>query len=186
MQYVKGFRGLAMKANPVFAAAAVLVPVTALILSLSLGGVQSLKYVHVLTGVLWTGIDVFMGFVVGPVIGGLTPEERASVFRRLTPKMTFLMPTLAAVTITGGNYLAMDVGVFTFSNTWFLAAVALATLLSIQGFGVILPNEIRVYNEIVSESPDVDRIGRLGLWNARLGGVQGVLQILIVFVMVNI
>lgn len=174
------------RANPWFAAAVVMVPVVALVLSLFFGGVESLKYVHVLTGVLWTGIDVYMGFVVGPVIGGLEPEERAAVFQRLTPKMTFLMPSLAAVTITGGVYLSMDIGVFTFSNPWFTAAVVLATLLSIQGFGVILPNEIRVYREIASDSPDVDRIGRLGLWNARLGGLQGVLQIAIVYVMVNL
>jgi hypothetical protein len=52
-----------------------------------------------MAGVLWTGIDLFMGLVLGPVLGGLSPEERASVLFRFTPKMTFLMPVLATVAI---------------------------------------------------------------------------------------
>ena len=27
-----------------------------------------LNFVHVMTGALWTGIDLFMGFIIGPVL----------------------------------------------------------------------------------------------------------------------
>lgn len=27
-----------------------------------------LNFVHVITGLLWTGIDLFMGFVIGPIM----------------------------------------------------------------------------------------------------------------------
>lgn len=28
-----------------------------------------LNFVHVMCGVMWTGIDLFMGFIVGPICG---------------------------------------------------------------------------------------------------------------------
>ena len=56
-----------------------------------------------MAGVLWTGIDLFMGTVLGPVIGGLNDEQSAALFQRLTPKTAFLLPSLAVVTIVGGS-----------------------------------------------------------------------------------
>jgi uncharacterized membrane protein len=43
-----------------------------------------LVYVHVMAGVLWTGTDLFIGLVLGPVGGGLDPQERGSFFARFT------------------------------------------------------------------------------------------------------
>jgi hypothetical protein len=71
-------RGTADRANPAFAVGAVLVPLLALGYAATLGSVQVHTYVHVMAGVLWTGIDVFMALVLGPVLGGLSVEERAS------------------------------------------------------------------------------------------------------------
>jgi hypothetical protein len=235
-------RGTAERANPAFAAAVVAVPPLALAAALTAGSVRAHTYVHVLAGVLWTGIDLFMGLVLGPVLGGLNDESRAAVFRRFTPKMTFLMPSLALVTIAGGVTLATRLGVFPHSGPWtalmstaivvpgllligrqfrafrdrrwlaaaavagtahaawladalpafamtspeMLAALVIATLLSVIGFGVLLPGEVRMYLEMVSEDPDAGLIGRIGMRNARLAAVQGALQLAIVFVMVHI
>ncbi|MDY7083027.1 MAG: hypothetical protein SXQ77_11660 [Halobacteria archaeon] len=186
MDTIDRIKDLVMRANPLFAVSVVVLPVSALIYALTFGSTTALNYVHVMTGVLWTGIDIFMGLVLGPVLGGMDVDERADVFERLVPKMTFLMPTLAAVTITAGVELAQRIGVFSLSNHWILAALVIATALSVQGFGVILPNEIRVYLELSSEKPNKDKISRLGMRNAKLGGVQGALQIGIVFVMANL
>lgn len=98
---------MAGRANPAFAVGVVGVPLAALGYAVTVGTLQHHTYVHVIAGVLWTGIDLFMALVLGPVLGGLDVDERASVFQRFTPKMTFLMPTLALVTIAGGISLAM-------------------------------------------------------------------------------
>ena len=66
----------------------------------------------------WTRSDLFVALVVGPVLRGLETAERASVFERFTPKMTFLMPTLALVTILGGITLAMRMGLFEHAHPW--------------------------------------------------------------------
>lgn len=238
----RGIGGLARQANPAFAVGSVAVPLIAFAGAVASGNIRALTYVHVMAGVLWTGIDLFMGLVLGPVLGGQEPEERASFFSSFTPKMTFLMPTLATVTIAGGILLAIRLGKFpnadpwlalltaatlipvilligyqfdavtdpktlgvlgvavlgsgaylvttlpTFAMTswWVIAALVIVTLLSVQGFGVILPGEIRIYRQVVSENPDVDLISDIGLRNAKLGGLQGVLQLAIVFVMVGL
>ncbi|MFB6159839.1 MAG: hypothetical protein ABEJ61_01525 [Haloferacaceae archaeon] len=232
------------RANPAFAAGAVAVPLAAFALAATVGTTELLTYVHVMAGVLWTGIDVFMALVLGPVIGSLGVEERASWFERFTPKMSFLMPTLATVTIFAGITLAVRIGVFPNAGPWiglftfvafvtatlllgrvfdaltdrrwlaFLALVAVGNgaylaaelaaagtrlpgtrpiivlvlavmvVLTVLGFGFLLPNEVLVYLETISEDPDRERIGRLGLRNAKLSGVQGGFQLAIVALMV--
>jgi hypothetical protein len=231
-------RGMATRANPAFGAGAVLVPVALFAGAVLFGTVQQLTYVHVMAGVLWTGIDLFMAMV----LGGLAVEERAAVFQRFTPKMSFLMPTLAFVTIFGGMVLAADLGLLPGLAAWgglfsvvamgpallaggyqfdaftdwrwlalfgvivgggavsfvanlgtfampgpaVLAAMAVVTVLTIIGFGVLLPGEIRMYLEMTSEAPDADLIGAIGMRNAKLSGVEGVLQLSIVAIMVYI
>ncbi|MFB6102074.1 MAG: hypothetical protein ABEJ73_05860 [Haloplanus sp.] len=117
---------MAQRANPAFAVGAVAVPVAALCYALLFAPVVHHIYVHVMAGVLWTGIDLFMALVLGPVLGGLPVEERASVFQRFTPKMAFLMPSLALTTIGGGVTLAERMGVFPHSQPW-IALLTLAT-----------------------------------------------------------
>lgn len=237
----RGVRGLAVQANPTYALAVVLVPIGALMVAIGTNDLRLLGYVHVMAGVIWTGIDLFMGAVIGPVVGSLEPEQRAGFFKTFTPKMTFLMPVLSLVTIAGGIVFALRMGkfphadpwlalmtaahlpiipivarqynaltdrrtlaiaglaivgtgaflartlpAFAMTDPWIVAALAIATLLTTIGVGVLLPGEINIYLEIISPSPDVDRIGRIGLRNAKLAGVQGLLQLSIIYVMVNL
>jgi len=99
--------GMAERANPAFAAGAVGIPVAALVYAVTVAPLVHHTYVHVMAGVLWTGTDLFMATVLGPVLGGLAVDERASVFERFTPKTSFLLPSLALVTIAGGITLAL-------------------------------------------------------------------------------
>jgi len=172
-------------ANPIFITVALVLPIGSLIYALNLGPLQFLNWVHVMTGLLWTGIDLFMGAIMGPVLGGIEPQDRAKVFRRLIPKMTFLMPTLAAVATTSGLELAQRLG-WSLADPWVLTALVLSIILAIQGFGLLLPNEIRIFRQVLSSTPDVERIARLGMINARLGGLQGIFQLAVIVAMVNI
>ena len=69
-----------------------------------------LNFIHVFCGLLWTGIDLFMGFVLGPILRVVDLAARKAVLLRLTPRTLFLMPTLAIITGTTGWYLAEDMG----------------------------------------------------------------------------
>lgn len=164
----------------------VLVPVAALGLALVSRRFVFLDYVHVLSGGLWTGIDIFLGLVIGPILGRMSGPARADFVQRLVPTMLFLMPTLASVTITAGIYLAASEGIFNLGYLAIQLAGVLVILLAAQGFGIFLPNELRIVLELRRPRPDLTRIGRLGLINARLAGVQALLQVGLIFVMANL
>lgn len=231
---------MATRANPAFGVGAVFVPLGLLLVATVFGTTQQLTYVHVMSGILWTGIDLFMAMVVGPVLGGLDVDQRAAVFQRFTPKMTFLMPTLASTTIIGGMVLSSRMGYLPGLAAWgglfaivamgaslvavafqfdaftdrrwialfavivgggaasllanlgslgmpgpaILASLGIVSILTVLGFGVLLPGEARMYLEMTSDQPDTDLIGRIGMRNAKLSGVEGVFQLSIIAVMV--
>jgi len=232
--------GMGHRANPAFAGAVVVVPLAALGYALTVASIQGHTYVHVMAGVLWTGFDVIMGTVLGPVVGGLDDEESAAVFSRLTPKSAFLLPTLATVTIASGLTLAQRVGMFPHAEPWLalftavnlvpvllligwrlncygdrrwqavfalvtvaslawvaltigdlqmtepavVVALAIVTVLSVQGFGFLMPGEVRMYFEMISADPDASVIAAIGKQNAMLGGVQGFFQLILILDMV--
>lgn len=145
-----------------------------------------LDYAHVLSGGTWTGIDLFMGLVVGRILSRLSNEARVEFIRQLIPVMLFVMPTLASVTITAGIYLAISMGIFSLSHIAFIAAGIIVIILLVQGFGIFLPNEVRIVLELNKESPEVQKISRLASINFKLAGVQAFFQFAIIFVMANI
>jgi hypothetical protein len=145
-----------------------------------------LNFVHVMAGVLWTGIDLFMGFVIGPILRRVPLEARRAIVCRLMPRMLFLMPTLAVVTGTAGWYLALARGYLDLPYPafgWVAAALAIITVLTIQGTGVLLPINLTVYFELRKTAPDGARIARLMRAYVRMVAVQGALQVAIIVVM---
>ncbi len=145
-----------------------------------------LNFVHVFAGLLWTGIDLFMGFVIGPILRHVDLATRRALVARLMPRMLFLMPTLAIVTTTAGWFLAERRGFLDLPLPelwWVVAALAIVAVLTIQGFGVLLPTNLRVYFELRKEAPDIQRVGRwmrLYIW---VIASQGLLQVAIIVVM---
>jgi len=232
--------GMGQRANPAFAVGVVAVALAALSYATTMASIQNHTYVHVMAGVLWTGTDLFIGAILGPVIGGLDEEASAAVFERLTPKTAFFLPSMAFLTIATGIPLALRLGVFPNAGPWLalftffnvvpillllgwrlnafddwrwqlpfavgavgslawvattigafrmtepalVVALALVTLLSVQGFGFLMPGEIRIYKQMVSPSPDASVISAIGQQNAKLGGLQGLVQLVLIADMV--
>lgn len=162
-----------------------LIPIIAFIGALLSGSFLYLDYVHVITGGTWTGIDLFMGLVLSRVLRSLSVPQRAEVAKRLTPKTLFLMPALASVAITSGIYVAMNTGAFSSQPQLMIAAGIVVAILTIQGFGILLPNSLRIILEISKEKPDVTKIAKLNMRNLRISGSQAAFQILIIFIMAN-
>ncbi len=150
------------------------------------GSLWALNFVHVMSGVLWTGIDLFMGFVVGPVMRSLPPPARRAMVLRLMPKMLFLLPTLAIMTGTTGWFHARAIGFLDLGwpeYGWVLAALVLVGVLTVQGLGVLLPSNLLVYFELRKPAPDAARIGRLMRRYVVAVALQGVLQVGMIVVM---
>jgi hypothetical protein len=146
----------------------------------------ALNFVHVLAGLMWTGIDLFMGFMVGPVLRKLDPPIRRAFTLRLMPRMIFLMPTLAIITGTAGWYLAQQLGYLELpypQRYWVIGALVVIAILTIQGFGVLLPTNLRVLLELAKEQPDVARIGGWMRTYVRATAFQGSMQVAIIVIM---
>ena len=56
-----------------------------------------LNFVHVLSSLLWTGVDLYMGFVLGPILRRLDLPARRNIVMQLTPRTLFLMPTVSII-----------------------------------------------------------------------------------------
>ncbi len=145
-----------------------------------------LEFVHVFSAILWTGIDLFMGFVVGPILRRLDPGVRRAVITRLVPRTLFLMPTLAIVGGTSGWFLAEQLGYFDLPMPylwWVIAAVAILVVLTVQGLGILLPTNLRVYLELRKPQPDGARVARLMRFYIFVVASQGVMQVAMVVIM---
>jgi len=145
-----------------------------------------LNFVHVFAGLLWTGVDLFMGFVVGPVMRQSPVETRRSMTAGLVPRTLVLMPTLSIITSTSGWFLAVQLGYLNVGYPefwWVIAALAIITVLTIQGLGILLPTNLRLYYEIQKPAPDHVKITHWMRAYLRVVAVQGTMQVLIIVVM---
>ena len=145
-----------------------------------------LQFVHVFSALLWTGVDLFMGFVVGPIMRRMPPDARRAFTMRLVPRMLFLMPTLSIVGGTSGWFLAQQLGYFDLDYPqlwWVIVAVAILVILTVQGIGMLLPTNLTVYFELRKPQPDVERINRLMRFYIFLVASQGVMQVVMVVIM---
>jgi hypothetical protein len=168
--------------NLVYVGAALAVLVAAVMI----GSAWLLNFIHVMSGLMWTGIDLFMGFVIGPIMRRLPIPARRAIILRLMPKMLFLMPTLAILTGTAGWYHARMLGLLQLpwpEYGWVLAALLIIAGLTVTGFGVLLPTNLAVYFEMRRPQPDGARISRLMKRYLMFMTLQGLMQVGIIVVM---
>jgi hypothetical protein len=147
-----------------------------------------LRWVHVMSGVLWTGIDLFLGFIIGPIMRRLPFETRRSMIGALIPRTMVLMPTLAIVTGTAGYYLAQRMGFLDLGYPefwWVAAALAILVVLTVQGLGILTPVNILVYLEMLKARPDADKIARWMKIYVRVVAIQGTMQVAMIMIMVK-
>ena len=129
----------------------IVLPIGALILAITTTNLLLLDYVHVFTSILWTGTDIFMAFLLGPILRKVSLSTRKEIISWLMPKMVFYMPTVASVTTTAGYFLASKMGLITVEPPvvyWITTVLIIVTVMLIQGLGILLPTNIRVYYEL--------------------------------------
>ena len=145
-----------------------------------------LNFVHVSTSLIWTGLDLFMGFVLGPILRRVEVPVRREMVGRLTPKTLFLFPTVSIISGTTGWYLAVHLGYTAMpwpAYGWVAAALVLVTLMTIQGLGFLTPVNVAVCLELQKPVPDMKWIGT---WMSRYFyavAAQGLMQVTIIVVM---
>jgi len=160
----------------------------AMLVAIALKSVFLLNWVHVLSGVLWTGADLFMGFIVGPVLRSLDIAARTAVISYLVPRTLLYFPVVALTAGTAGWHLAGWLGYTNPAHPlhgWAMFALGLVIVMTIVGLCFILPNNLRVWKELHRPAPDRDRVVRLNRINIWLAGGQGVMQVAMILIMAH-
>src|SRR5919107_3684773 len=166
----------------------VIIPIVAVVVAIISANLLLLNYIHVFTAILWTGTDIFMAFLLGPVLRNVSLSTRKEIIAWLMPKMVFYMPTVASVTTTAGYFLASKMGLITLESPvvyWITTVLIIVTVMLIQGLGILLPTNIRVYHELRKKEPDIAKIQRLMRRYVKVVATQAILQFVIIFIMAN-
>jgi hypothetical protein len=163
-----------------------LAAIAAMIAIIVAGNFWLLNFVHVFSSLLWTGVDLFMGFVLGPILRRVDLSVRREIVRRLTPRTLFLMPTVSIISGTTGWFLAVALGYTALpwpAYGWVAAALVLVTLMTIQGLGFLTPVNVYVCLQLQKPDPDMRKISYWMRWYFYAVALQGLMQVAIIVVM---
>ena len=148
-----------------------------------------LDFFHVAGGGLWTTIDLFFGFLVGPIIARLSIPARMDFSARFMPKMLLLMPTLVLCTMVSGWQLGHHLGYLDagyFRHEWIVASYIVVGVMSVIALAILEPANLAVLFELKKPKPNGELIGRLMKRYVYTAGVIGAMQIATLIIMTRI
>jgi len=167
----------------------VAVVAVALIVAIADNKLWPLTFFHVAGGAAWTIIDLFLGLVLGPIIGRMSIPARVEFTTRLMPKMVLIMPTVVTATLAAGWQLGVKTGnVFTSSpnHGWVVASYIVVGVMSVLALGLLEPANIAVLFELKKPRPNPAVIERLMKRFLYCAGILGVMQIATLVIMTKL
>ncbi len=160
-----------------------------LVVALVTNELWALDFFHVAGGGLWTGFDLFVGFVIGPILGRLSPQGRIEFITRFMPKMLLIMPTLVTVTLASGWQLSRavgSIGVLYPDHWWLTASYIVVGVMAVIALGILEPANLAVLFELKKPRPDGQLIGRLMRRFVYTAGITGAMQIATLVIMTRL
>src|SRR6478609_5290223 len=145
-----------------------------------------LTFFHVAGGAAWTIIDLFLGLVLGPIIGRMSPPARVEFTTRLMPKMLLIMPTVVTATLAGGWQLGIKTGnVLSISQNhdWVVARYVVVGVMSVIALGLLEPANIAVLVELKKPRPNPHVIEQLMKRFIYCAGILGAMQVATLVIM---
>jgi len=148
-----------------------------------------LVFCHVVGGGLWTAIDLFVGFVVGPIIGRMSIPARIEFSTRFMPKMLLIMPTIVTMTLAAGFQLARQDGFLDTSSprhAWVVASFAVVGVMAVIALAYLEPANVAVLFELRKPEPDGRVIEKLMRRFVYTAGITGVMQVATLIIMTRL
>lgn len=136
----------------------------------------ALIFCHVVGGSLWTAIDLFVGLVLGPIIGRLSIPARVEFTSRFMPKMVIIMPTIVMMTLAAGFQVALQLGNLqpaSINHAWLIVSFVVVGVMAVIALGILEPANIAVLFELNKPSPNGERIAHLMKRFIYTAGVTG-------------
>jgi hypothetical protein len=169
-------------------------PIVAVVIALliaSIGGnwLWALDFFHVVGGGLWTGIYLFVGSVIGPILGRLSVPARIEFSTRFMPKMLLIMPTLVTMTLASGWQLARHLGNLSAAyphHAWLVASFIVVGVMAVIAIGILEPANLAVLFELKKPQPNGELIGRLMRRFIYTAGITGLMQVATLVIMTKV
>ena len=169
-------------------------PVVALVLAFEIAAILGnwrwgLIFSHVVGGALWTSIDLFVGLVVGPILGRLSIPARVEFVSRFMPKMVIIMPTVVAMNLGAGFQVAHLLGnlsVNSANHAWLIASFVVVGVMVVVALGVLEPANIAVLFELNKPVPNGEHIERLMKRFVYSAGILGLMQVATLIIMTRV
>ena len=156
------------------------VVLVALVAAVIANALWPLEFMHVVFGSGWTIVDLFVGLIVGPILGSMPVPARIQFTIRFMPKMVVLMPTLVTATLVAGWQLSTKLGTNQTSyphHGWVVASFIVVGVMAVLALGLLEPANIAVLTELKKERPNPAIIEKLMHRFVVCAGILGVLQV---------
>jgi hypothetical protein len=179
----------AIKIVPVKGLPVVAVVLIGMVVAIATNTRWALDFYHVAGGGLWTGIDLFLGLVLGPIIGTMSIPARLEFSSRLMPKLLLIVPTLVTMTLGSGFQLARRLGNLAPhypNHTWLVASYIVVGVMATIALGLLEPANLAVLFEMRKPNPDTARIARLMKVFIYTAGITGLMQIATLVIMTKL
>ncbi|MGH2857876.1 MAG: hypothetical protein ACRDMJ_10365 [Solirubrobacteraceae bacterium] len=167
----------------------VAVVMAGLIAAIAANSLWPLEFFHVAFGAGWTIVDLFLGLVLGPIMGRLSIPARIELTTRLMPKMVLLMPTLVTATLAAGWQLSAHLGTNMSGypqHGWLVASFIVVGVMAVLALGLLEPANIAVLFELRRPQPRPDVVQRLMRRFLYCAGVLGAMQLATLVIMTKL
>jgi hypothetical protein len=167
----------------------VAVAFAALIVAIAANKLWPLVFLHVSFGAAWTIIDLFLGFVLGPIMGSMPLQARVAFTTRLMPKMLLIMPTVVTISLAAGWQLGQVLGTVDSAHPnhdWVVASYIVVGVMAIVALGLLEPANVAVLVELKKPRPNPTVIQRLMKRFIYSAGIIGVMQIATLVIMTKL
>jgi hypothetical protein len=148
-----------------------------------------LVFCHVVGGGLWTAIDLFVGFVIGPILRSMPPPARVEFSKRFMPKMLLVLPTIVTMTLAAGFQLARQDGFLDTSNprhAWVVVSFCVVGVMAVVALAYLSPANVAVLFELRKPQPDPRVVQKLMQRFVYTTGITGVMQIATLVIMTRL
>ena len=165
------------------------VVIALVIAAIAVNKLWPLEFFHVAGGAAWTIVDLFLGLILGPIMGMMSPQARVEFTTRLMPKMVVLMPTVVTATLAAGWQLSTKLGTNLTSypqHGWIVASFIVVGVMSILALGLLEPANIAVLFELKKPRPRPEVIERLMKRFIYCAGILGLMQIATLLIMTKL
>jgi hypothetical protein len=146
-------------------------------------------FYHVVAGGIWTTLDLFLGFVLGPILGRLAIPARVELTTRLMPALLLIMPTVVTCTLAAGWQLALqtgNIGTSSPHHAWVVASMVIVAVMALVALGVLEPANLAVLFELRKAAPDGQVIARLMRRFIYSAGITGAMQVATLLIMTRL